>query len=114
MNRDKYPLPVTAPINQTREPMKTQTTQPDTTYNGWTNYETWAINVNMDTPEIQYWQSRARELNDDYDLGQELKEQYEMNNPLEGPDVYSDLLNGALTSVNWRELAARIMDDVTQ
>ena len=92
--------------------MKTQTTQPDL-YNGWENYFTWAININMnDGHNVAFWQDRARHLDDVQDLADEIKDYYTGNTPLTQSGVYTDLLDGALTSVDWLELAARIMDDI--
>lgn len=96
-------------------------------YNGWTNYETWAVNLYMDNdqPQEQFWrgvvltvyhQSKAegpftRTENAAFHLAERIKEEHEnaANDMLEaahyeyGP--LTDLLRGALSEVNWREIA---------
>lgn len=97
-------------------------------YNGWTNYETWAVGLWIDNDEFS--QSRAQELGKEmlknapkdsnvknkiwtvcetakFRLSEKLKEQYENDNPLldKEASLYSDLLNASLSDVNWDEVA---------
>jgi hypothetical protein len=101
----------------------------DTRYNGWTNYETWAVALWIDNEQGSY--ESARELAKDLyrqaeadktftrrevavnDLEDALKEEYEEGNPLaDDATVYADLLRAALGEVNWREIAHHYLDEV--
>ena len=111
----------------------------DTTYNGWTNYETWNVKLWIDNEEgdYHYWRERVQEIRcnhtevilkdvnnieDDianfdsdsarYDLMTELQDWVEEGNPLnEQPSMYSDLLGAAICEVNWHEIAQAMIDD---
>jgi hypothetical protein len=86
------------------------------TYNGWTNYETWAVKLWMDNDQgsQEYWAERAKEM-DVYDLEQALKDEHEEFMPENiRPSVYGDLLQAALDSVNWREVAESIKDEADE
>src|SRR6266498_3923184 len=103
------------------------------TYNGWSNYETWAVKLWMDNDEgsYHYWQETAREVLDDCEdkhpnqfmnkadndrsqLAERLKDEHdsESEHPVfkaaEG-SVYADLLDAALSEVNWHEIAAALL-----
>ena len=85
-------------------------------YNGWTNYETWTVKLWMD--ESCYWEGIAEEYRDSdsgekdiYGLAQRIKEEIEENNPLNEASMYSQLLNGALSEVNWREIAESLLEE---
>jgi SOS response regulatory protein OraA/RecX len=100
-------------------------------YNGWANYETWAVKLWLDNDQDtqEYWHDAAREalaqpndsgvLNDAeharYTLAERLKDEHEEQNPLQElrhPSVYSDLLAAALGSVDWSEIAQSLLDDI--
>ena len=102
-------------------------------YNGWTNYETWAVKLWIDNDEdsYNYWKEATREcwenpvenqFVDSYRdravmaLSDCLKDEHDdqSEHPVfkaaEGT-VYADLLNAALSEVNWREIAESLIDD---
>ncbi len=99
-----------------------------TGYNGWSNYETWCVNLWVDNEPggSDYWRERAEALvqsaidDDETDpkasavtaLEDEIQSQHEENAP-EVSGVYSDLLTAALGAVDWREIAHHYIDDVT-
>lgn len=98
----------------------------DKTYNGWTNYETWAVKLWIDNEEgsYNYWRERTRDAWKEAEatanfthkeeaqiaLAQALKDEHEENTP-EVTGIYSDLLNAALSEVNWHEIAGAMLDD---
>ena len=85
-------------------------------YNGWTNYETWNVKLWMDNDEGSYsfWQEEAQRAYDNaeaeksftrqeraaLDLSAQIKDQHEENTPTTS-GCYADLLNAALSQVNW-------------
>lgn len=103
-------------------------TQTATDYNGWTNYETWNVALHIDNEQSsqEYWRERAYKCQAEYphhkwndeakangirDLADELKDSHEENAPeLEG--TYGDLLNAALSSVNWYEIAKNMIEEL--
>jgi len=102
----------------------------DTTYNGWSNYETWAVKLWLDNDEgtQEYWSDRAKEILRDprvseysttdqtarQDLAEELKNGHEEDAPQMGCTVYADLLNAALSDVDWYEIAESMLADAKE
>lgn len=101
----------------------------DEKYNGWTNYETWNVKLWMDNEQSdsEYWRNRAqialneaqpdtyRTKEDEaiYNLSEELKEA--INDGM--PDIqgtYADLLNAAVSMVNWHEIAESLIKEVAE
>lgn len=97
-------------------------------YNGWYNYETWLVNlwITNDSGSDSYWRSTAQEAydradgdscftkeeNSALDLAKVLEEQIEEESPTTGmADLYADLLNAALSEVNWHEIAEHFIED---
>jgi hypothetical protein len=101
-------------------------------YNGWTNYETWCVNLWMsnDQGSDEHFREMAQEVYDhsksdiDKVFSQEenatltfrdqLKEEFEeQQSQLVGvTGVFSDLLGAALSEVNWYEIAKHYIEDV--
>jgi hypothetical protein len=87
-------------------------------YNGWTNYETWAVKLWLDNeePSYRYWTGRARELHGSYaaadELADELGDEVTEAAPDLGPSLYSDLLGAALSKVRWYEIAESYLEEV--
>lgn len=94
----------------------------DQTYNGWTNYETWVVNLWIDNEQgdQEYWREQAQEALDGQDgsvedavdrLEDQLQDWFlEARGECKTPGVFGDLLQSALSEVNWRELARHYVD----
>jgi hypothetical protein len=100
----------------------------DKTYNGWTNYETWAAKLWMDNDQgsYSYWQDAAIDAWEDTEadgtfthaenasivLARRLQDEHEEANPLaHDSTLWSDLLSAALSEVNWDEIAKALIED---
>ena len=105
----------------------------DTTYNGWTNYETWLVNLWIDTEEGSqaYWRDEAQTASDNptpnpfiesradrarITLSVQLKNQFEerASELVDVTGFWADLLGAALSAVNWREIAEHVLADVEE
>lgn len=106
----------------------------DKRYNGWANYETWNVKLWMDNEEgsWRHYQSVGQEVFNDavpskhftkeeqaaLDLSDRLKDEYEeaLNDWLDesgkSASVWADLSRGALSEVNWHEIAVAILETV--
>jgi len=85
-------------------------------YNGWKNYETWAVKLWMDNEEdsYHYWRERAEETKDNYSLSEELKDWMEENFPITTNNIYSDLLSAAISEIDWYEISEALLDEVKE
>ncbi len=104
----------------------------ETTYNGWSNYETWAVALWLDNEAstYEYVRGLARDAWDDaspttyatrgqaaaWALAETLKDEHEDANPLADEDVpasvFSDLLSASLGRVDWHEIAHNLVTEV--
>ena len=101
------------------------------TYNGWTNYETWSVNLWLENEEgiYRYWREAARACwvaakadetfsraeRARFALADQLKDAIEVDNPLVEPaDLYADLLGAALSEVHWGEIAQGFLTDIAE
>jgi hypothetical protein len=101
------------------------------TYNGFTNYETWALSLWIvnDWESYQHYRQLARDTLSNTksvvptcfirhevavcELAQGLKEDLCDASPLRDQStVYAVLLNAALSEVDWYELAEDLLDDI--
>jgi hypothetical protein len=104
----------------------------DTNYNGWRNYETWNVKLWMDNDEGLYdhWNERAAQAWTDADgdkdeartaLADDLREYWDRESDERLAELggkvpnscYADLLNAALSEVDWHEIASALLDDNT-
>jgi hypothetical protein len=93
-----------------------------TTYNGWTNYETWLTNLWMDNEQgsQEFYREMAQQIIDDITASEYLsKEEEEVHQMADRLKEYfetefledmeaglkGDLIRAALGSVNWFEIA---------
>ena len=102
-------------------------------YNGWSNYETWNYKLWMDNEEASYlyWQGQARDViteseptsvlnkheNAAYLLSEQLKAECDEYLEQYMPDqasCFADLLNGAVSAINWHEIAVSLINDLEQ
>ncbi len=95
-------------------------------YNGWTNYETWVVNlwIGNDQGSYSYWNDQAQEELERAQadksftkqeratlaLADALKEHHEMTLP-EVQGFAADLLGAAMSEVNWQEIASHLIDN---
>ena len=107
------------------------------TYNGWANYETWAVKLWMDNEESgctlqqelleqaqntpydeedeRIWAGESVTRRTRFILAGLLEDYVTDNNPLaDTPSMYSDLMMSAINSVDWDEIASHIIDDADQ
>jgi hypothetical protein len=84
---------------------------PDTTYNGWPNYETWLVGLWLDNDEQthRHWHSEASKLSP-RELARVLETSHaDTSYDLTGAvGVWSDLLSAALKRVNWDYIAKHL------
>jgi hypothetical protein len=75
-------------------------------YNGWTNYETWRVNLEM------FDGKDSRSGIDAYNLGQEFREYAEEIIEQDSkPGFARDYALAFLSDVNWREIADHYIED---
>lgn len=82
-------------------------------YNGWTNYETWLINIWFYDYHAEDAKDQELEFEDAYDAGQWLKEQVwnildETNVELQG--FVGDVVGHALSVADWTQLGKHIIE----
>lgn len=113
-------------------PKETRFKMTNETYNGYANYETWAVNLWLGNEEssYRYWREAAEEERRQaatcwqvrenvwpadkaakYRLADRLKEEVSDGCPGLDPSLYSDLLNAALSEVAWDEVAEQFLED---
>lgn len=104
----------------------------DKTYNGWSNYETWACNLWMDNEKgsQDHWREVTAECLDSvtedklgtftkaeqaaFQFAALLKDNIENDTPDLGCTFYSDMLSAAMQEVNYYEIAKSWIDNVIE
>lgn len=102
-------------------------------YQGWRNYETWAVALWIDNEitAFRYWREIARNCRRaapnteqvkkgiwtpkeaaQFNLADQLKEEITEGHPLNGPSMYADLLSAAFSEVDWHEIAESILAEL--
>jgi hypothetical protein len=92
-------------------------------YNGWVNYETWVTALWLDNEQSSYtdWRERAQSAfenaegdreNAGYALAQELKDEISNSSDIPESGLFADLVNAALSEVDWDEIAKHLLDEV--
>ena len=83
------------------------------TYNGYTNFETWLVALHIDNDQFL-----SEEINeayqydrDPYELEINIRSIITHHAEIENNILASDLLNAALSEVNWKEIASLIIED---
>lgn len=78
----------------------------DDKYNGWTNYATWRVRLEM----FDYDGASDNDL-DAYDLGQSLRESALDYIAQEATGLAQDYAEAFLSDVNWYEIAEHMIED---
>ena len=101
--------------------METMTEKKDTTYNGWTNYETWNVALWLDNDRTEYEVTRSKArayriggaLHEGRTAAGEfadwLQEYVDETRPEIPASMWSDLLSAAFSEVNWYEIAENLL-----
>jgi len=85
------------------------------TYNGWTNYATWRVNLEIfdSSNPSDYYGSYGK--SDAYTLGKELKEYAEeLIENTSDAGLARDYALAFLSDVNWSEIAENILSDLEE
>lgn len=84
----------------------------ETTYNGWTNYATWRVKLEMfdSISSDDFGFDDGTELNS-YELSEALKERAEYYVSCESSGFALDYALAFLSSVNWHEIATSLIND---
>lgn len=99
----------------------------DKTYNGWSNYETWLVKLWMDNDQgsYEYWRAAVQDawahpIENQFIESRKDRARIALADMLKTehedalPDVQgfaADLLNAAMSEVDWHEIASSLMDD---
>jgi hypothetical protein len=83
------------------------------TYNGWTNYETWRVNLEMfDGMELgDFWTDTEIEA---YELGEMLRDYAEQFLNEQASGLALDYALAFLGEVDWAEIAEHLLEDAKE
>jgi len=101
----RRPVNVVKPIPKMRKPMLSE-------YNGWSNYETWLVNLHYDT--LFYEIAEESSGIEAYDLAQIMSDIVnEQVFDIIGDEYFvNDMANAFLAQVNYREIAEIVLDEL--
>ena len=86
-------------------------------YQGWKNYETWCVALWIDNDQDSYNEARdmIRDCREVYEAADILKEWIEEMNPLnDTANMFTDLLNAALSEVDYYEIAENYLNEIKE
>lgn len=90
-------------------------------YNGWTNYETWLVQLWIDTEEWSHssFRSMVKNVHEEFQTVSEVsdsaKEWVENNMVGEFQNGFvADLIGAALAEVNWFEIAEHAIEELSE
>ncbi len=94
-------------------------------YNGWTNYETWLLNLHFDNcyqddaeriyNEAEDTKLFSKEKNAKHELADFIKQSIEEEYlPDTDSPFYNDLLNGAISEINFLEIADGYIEELAK
>jgi len=91
----------------------------DTTYQGWANYATWRVRLElfdgMTLDDMGYELGEGDELPEPYDVGQDLKNRAEEHIEMTSSEgIARDYAYAFLSDVNWREIAEHMIEDAIE
>ena len=92
-------------------------------YNGWNNYQTWAtaLWIDNDYGSYQYRCELVERVKEEHEEEEErqnclaiiLKDWIEEQNPLvDSASLFTDLLNSALSDIDWQEIAENFLTEL--
>ena len=94
------------------------------TFNGWSNYQTWAVNlwITNEQSSYFYWRDRTKVLVRESAAGDkghsalatladEIREAIEEECAIPKASLAADLMNAALAEVDWHEIAQGLVND---
>lgn len=86
-------------------------------YNGWSNYETWNVNLWLTNDEYIY-ESIMEELSpdmEDYEVGNIIECFVDNMNPIaDQASLFTDLLGSALHEVDYSEIGTSFLEDIRE
>lgn len=88
----------------------------DSRHNGWTNYATWRVNLEIfdDINALDMWPREVRD-DDAYSLGKQLEEYADEVVTGAAPEgLAADYARAFLSDVNWQEIAEHLLDAIKQ
>ena len=80
-------------------------------YNGWTNYATWRVNLEIFDGQPCEW---IRASMSQYDVAEQLKELVNEYLDMDGKGLALDYARAFVSEVNWYEIAKHVMEECAE